>query len=167
MFTFQMQAYFPSIILPETQAWLSGNRPSSHHLNSIHRVLQEVQPLHIFALNNFAAVSAGETLHDLCLYQTATLCIVLSRHHCPGTHCCIIQRVILLPGEIFVPPTLANAKNTPRCYNGINYSIFTSITHLPALTKQHPSMGHLLPLVNGIHAGPPKTSCHKNIRASI
>lgn len=38
MFTFHMQAYFPNIILPalETEAQLSGNRPNSHHLNSIH-----------------------------------------------------------------------------------------------------------------------------------
>lgn len=31
----------------------------------------------------------------------------------------------------YLAPTLANAKNTTSCYNGINYSLFTSITHLP------------------------------------
>lgn len=92
MFTFQMQAYFPNIIPPalETQAQLSGRRPNSHHLNSIHKVLEEVQPLHIFALNNSAAISLGKALHDLCLYQTNIVCIVLNRHHCPGT------RIVLL-----------------------------------------------------------------------
>lgn len=62
MFTFQMQVYFPNIVLPalETEALLSGSRPASQYLNSIHKVLKEVQPLHIFALNSFAAVSAGK-----------------------------------------------------------------------------------------------------------
>lgn len=62
MFTFQMQLYFPNIVLTalETEALLSGSRPTSQYLNSIHKVLKEVQPLHIFALNSFAVVSAGK-----------------------------------------------------------------------------------------------------------
>lgn len=90
MFTFQMQAYFPNIILPalETEAWLSGNRPNPHRLSSIHKVLEEVQPLHIFALNNFATVSAE---------RDSTCFVFLSNYHilyCPEqiplpwhTHC--------------------------------------------------------------------------------
>lgn len=79
--------------------------------------------------------------------------------------CCIIQRVFL-PEEIFVPPTLANAKTTPSCYNGINYFLFTSITHLPRWQSSLPAMEQVLLLQSGIHAGPPSTSWHKNIRNS-
>jgi len=62
MFTFQTQVYFPNIFLPalETEALLSGSRPTSQYLNFIHKVLKEVQPLHVFALNRFAAVPAGK-----------------------------------------------------------------------------------------------------------
>lgn len=76
----------------------------------------------------------GKTLHDLSIYQINILRIVLQRYHCPVT------RVVLLHyrGSFsawrnicasYLALTLANAKNTTSCYNGINYSL--TITRLP------------------------------------
>lgn len=79
--------------------------PAPRFLNSAHRVLKEVQLLHIFALNNFAAASAG---------KDSTWLEYLSNHHalrCPEKiplPCHIPSAVlsrVFLPEEIFVPPT--------------------------------------------------------------
>lgn len=87
MFTFQMQVYLVAIILPALKAemQLSGSRPASQHLISIHEALKEAQPLHLFAWNSFAAASAEKDSPYLSTRHINSLCTVLNRHYCPVT----------------------------------------------------------------------------------